>query len=214
MGMKIALIGASGFVGSAILKEAVSRHHDVVGLVRNPEKVEKSAHVTATKIDVNDTKALTSAITDADVVIASYVGPRGDADIYTKHRAGSASIVEAVKAAGKRVLVIGGAGSLYAPDGSQFVDSDQFPKEYREEARAARDVLGDIKKETALDWTFLSPAFVLKPGERTGKYRLGLDNPVFNDKGESSITAADLAIAVLDEIEKPKHSRKRFTVGY
>ena len=186
----------------------------MIGLVRNPDKVEKSAHVTARKIDVNDTKALTSAIADADVVIASYVGPRGDPDIYAQHRAGSASIIAAVKSAGKRVLVIGGAGSLHAPDGSQFVDSDHFPKEYKDEARAARDVLTDIKKETALDWTFLSPAFVLTPGERTGKHRLGTDSPVFNDKGESTITTADLAVAVLDEIEKPKHSRKRFTVGY
>src|SRR4051812_48252864 len=162
--MKIALIGASGFVGSAILKEAVARHHDVIGLVRNPDKVEAASHVTAVKVDVNDTRALTSAIADADVVIASYVGPRGDPEIYAKHRAGSASIIEAAKTAKKRLLVIGGAGSLYAPDGSQFVDSDQFPKEYKEEARAARDVLGNLKKEAALDWTFLSPAFVLKPG--------------------------------------------------
>ena len=212
--MKIALIGASGFVGSAVLEEAVSRGHTVVALVRNPDKVEKSSHVTARRVDVNDTQALAAEIGDADVVISAFVGPRGDPDQYTKHRAGSASIIEAAKAAGKRLIVVGGAGSLYAPDGSQFVDSDQFPKEYKNEARAARDVLDDIKKETELDWTFLSPAFVLKPGERTGKFRLGTNSPIFDDKGESAITAADLAIALIDEAEQPKHTRKRFTVGY
>lgn len=212
--MKIALIGASGFVGSAVLEEAVSRGHTVIALVRNPDKVGKSPPVTTTKVDVNDTRTLATAIGDADVVISAFVGPRGDPDQYTKHRAGSASIIEAAKAAGKRLIVVGGAGSLHAPDGSQFVDSDQFPKEYKNEARAARDVLDDIKKETELDWTFLSPAFVLKPGERTGKFRLGTDSPVVDDKGESAITAADLAIALIDEAEQPKHARKRFTVGY
>jgi uncharacterized protein len=212
--MKIALVGASGFVGSAILKEAVARHHDVIGLARNPDKVEKASHVTAAKVDVADTRALTDAIGGADVVVAAFVGPRGTPDIYAGHRAGSASIIAAAKAAQKRILIVGGAGSLVAPDGSQFVDSDQFPKEYKDEARSARDVLNDVKKETTLDWTFLSPPFVLTPGERTGEYRLGLDNPVFNDKGESTITTADLAVAVLDEIEKPQHGRKRFTVGY
>src|SRR5262245_38097213 len=125
--MKIALIGASGFVGSAILKEAVARHHDVIGLARNTDKVEKGAHVTVKKVDANDTKALTNAIGGADVVIAAYVGPRGTPDIYAGHRAGSASIIQAAKAAKKRILIVGGAGSLVAPDGSQFVDSDQFP---------------------------------------------------------------------------------------
>ena len=212
--MKIALIGASGFVGSAVLKEAVARHHDVIGLARNPDKIEKTPRVTARKADVNDTKALADAIDGAEVVIAAYVGPRGTSDIYAVHRAGSASIIQAAKTAGKRILIVGGAGSLVAPDGSQFVDSEQFPKEYKDESLAARDVLADVQKEATLDWTFLSPPFVLTPGERSGQYRRGLDNPVFNERGESTITTADLAVAVVDEIEKPQHSRKRFTVGY
>lgn len=211
--MKIALIGASGFVGSVLLKEAASRGHDVTALVRNPDKVEASSHITARKLDVNDTKALAAAIGGADVVISAFNGGWGDPDIYAKHKAGSDSIRDAAKAAGKRLIVIGGAGSLHAPDGSQFVDSDQFPKEYKDGARAARDVLGDLRKETALDWTFLSPPFVLTPTEGTGKYRLGAENPVFNDKGESTISVADLAVAVLDEAEAPKHSRKRYTIG-
>ena len=212
--MKIALIGASGFVGSALLKEAVGRGHDVTALARNPDKIERSPRVTARKADANDSKALAEAIGGADVVISAFCGGHGDPDIYGKHLAGSESINTAAKQAGKRLIVVGGAGSLHAPDGSQLVDSDQFPKEYKDEARAARDVLKDLRKETVLDWTFVSPAIVLKPGDRTGQFRLGGDNPVFDDKGESTISAADLAVAIIDETEKPQHSRKRFTVGY
>lgn len=212
--MKIALIGASGYVGKALLKEAASRGHQVTALVRHPDKVEKADRVTAKAVDVNDRKALTGAISGADVVVSAFNGGWGDPDIYKKHRAGSDAIREAAKAAGKRVIVIGGAGSLYAPDGTQFVDGEHFPKDYKDGALAARDALNDLKKEPTLDWTFLSPAFVLKPGERTGKYRLGAENPVFDSKGESSISVEDLSVAVLDEVEKPKHSRKRFTVGY
>ncbi len=212
--MKIALIGASGYVGKALLKEAVSRGHTVSALVRNPDKVEKAAGVSAKAVDVNDSKALSEAIGGADVVVSAFNGGWGDPDIYKKHRAGSDSIRDSAKAAGKRLIVIGGAGSLYAPDGSQFVDGEHFPGEYKDGARAARDALGDLRKETALDWTFLSPPFLLKPGERTGKYRVGGENPIFNDKGESTISVEDLSVAVLDEVEKPKHSRQRFTIGY
>lgn len=212
--MKIALIGASGYVGKALQKEAVSRGHQVTALVRHPDKVEKAAGVTARAVDVNDRKALAAAIADADVVVSAFNGGWGDPDIYNKHRAGSDSIREAAKAAGKRVVIVGGAGSLYAPDGTQFVDGEHFPKDYKDGALAARDALNDLRKETTLDWTFLSPPFVLKPGERTGKYRIGAENPIFNDKGESTISVEDLSVAVLDEVETPKHRRKRFTVGY
>lgn len=212
--MKIALIGASGYVGKALQKEAVSRGHQVTALVRHPDKVEKAAGVTARAVDVNDRKALAAAIADADVVVSAFNGGWGDPDIYNKHRAGSDSIREAAKAAGKRVVIVGGAGSLYAPDGTQFVDGEHFPKDYKDGALAARDALNDLRKETTLDWTFLSPPFVLKPGERTGKYRVGAENPIFNDKGESTISVEDLSVAVLDEVETPKHRRERFTVGY
>jgi uncharacterized protein len=212
--MKIALIGPTGFVGSALLKEALSRGHQVTAISRNTDKIEKAPGVTPAKLDVNNVKALAEAIAGADIVISAFNGGHGDPEIYAKHRAGSKAIHAAAKAAGRRLITIGGAGSLYAPDGSQFVDSPQFPKEYKEGALAARDALTDLKKETDLDWTFVSPPMVLKPGERSGKYRLDADKPVFNDKGESTISVADLAVAVLDEAEKPKHSRKRFTVGY
>ena len=212
--MKIALIGATGFVGSALLKEALSRGHKVTAISRNPDKIEKTPAVTTRSVDVNDTKALAEAIAGDDVVISAFNGGWGDPDIYNKHRGGSSAISAAAKRAGKRLIAIGGAGSLYAPDGSQFVDSPQFPKEWKDGALAARDVLNDLKSETELDWTFVSPPMVLKPGERSGKYRLAEENPVFNDQGESTISVADLAVALVDEAEKPRYRRKRFTVGY
>lgn len=212
--MKIALIGASGFVGSALLKEAAYRGHAVTALVRYPDKVEKLAGVTAVKADVTDGATLAKLLDGHDVVISAFNGGWGDPSIYDKHRKGSTAIAGAAKSAGIRLIVVGGAGSLYAPDGSQFVDSPEFPKEWKDGARAARDSLDDLKRETDLDWTFVSPPFHLAPGERTGKYRSGGDQPVFDDKGESAISVQDLAVAILDEAEKPRHGGKRFTVAY
>ncbi len=212
--MKIALIGASGFVGSALLKEAVRRGHAVTALVRNPGKVEQLAGVTAVKADVYDDPALAKTLTGQDVVISAFNGGWGDPAIYDKHRNGSAAIAAAAKAAATRLIVVGGAGSLYAPDGSQFVDSPEFPREWKDGARAARDSLNDLRQDSGLDWTFVSPPFHLAPGERTGKYRSGGDQPVFDDKGESAISVEDLAVAILDEAEKPRHLRRRFTVAY
>jgi putative NADH-flavin reductase len=212
--MKIALIGASGFVGSAILAEAASRGHEVTALVRNPDKVEKAKGVIAVKADVNNSAELAAPLAGQDVVISAFNGGWGDPDIYDKHLKGSRAIADAAKQANVRLVVIGGAGSLYAPDGSQFVDGPHFPAEYKEGARAARDALKELQAGSGMDWSFVSPPFVLKPGERTGHYRLGGDHPVFNEAGESTISVADLAVALVDEAERPQHRNKRFTVGY
>lgn len=212
--MKIALIGASGFVGAAVLKEAASRGHTVTAIVRNPDKVEKLPGTTTKTVDVFDVKKLSAALDGHDVVISAFNGGWGDPDIYRKHREGSAAIANAAKAAGKRLIVVGGAGSLYAPDGSQFVDSPDFPAEYKQAALGARDSLDDLKAETGLDWTFVSPAFELAPGDRTGQYRVGGDQPVLDGDGHSRISVADLAVALVDEAEAARHPRKRFTVAY
>jgi uncharacterized protein len=212
--MKIALIGASGFVGSAILKEAASRGHSVTAIVRDAGKVEKLDGVTAKSVDATDVAGLTSAISGNDAVISAFNGGWGDPDIYRKHLDGSNAIVTAAKAAKTRLIVVGGAGSLYAPDGSQFVDSPEFPAEWKQGALAARDALAQLRNETELDWSFLSPPFMLKPGERTGKYRTGGDQPVVDEAGQSTISTADLAVALIDEAERSEHTRKRFTVAY
>lgn len=212
--MKIAIIGATGYVGSAVLKEAASRGHEVTAIVRNTAKIPPLPGVSARALDVNDTAALQQALSGQELVISAFNPGWGDPEIYTKHRQGSAAIAHAAKQAGLRLIEVGGAGSLYAPDGSQFVDAPDFPADYVDGARGARDALADRKKDTGLDWTFLSPPFELVPGPRTGKYRSGGDHPITNDAGRSTISVDDLAVALLDEAEKPAHRGKRFTVGY
>ncbi|QPC93429.1 NAD(P)-dependent oxidoreductase [Mesorhizobium sp. INR15] len=212
--MKIALIGASGFVGAAVLKEAIARGHSITAIVRNPDKLAPQAGVSAIKADVSDAKQLGSVLAGHDVVISAFNGGWGDPDIYDKHLHGSRAIVQAAKAAGVRLIVVGGAGSLHAPDGSQFVDSPHFPDAYRDGARAARDALAEIRKEKDIEWSFVSPAAHMAPGDRTAEFRLGGDQPVLDAKGESHISVEDLAVALINEAETPQHTGKRFTLGY
>lgn len=211
---KIALIGATGFVGAAILKEAISRGHSVTALVRNTDKVAKLDNVTAVKSDVFDTDALASQLAGHDIVISAYNPGWTDANIRENHIKGSRSINAAAKKAGvKRLIAVGGAGSLEI-NGQQLVDSPDFPADWKEGALGARQALNELREEKDLDWTFVSPAIMLEPGERTGKYRLGVDQPVFDEKGESKISVDDLAVAIIDEAEQGKHIGKRFTAAY
>lgn len=211
---KIALIGATGFVGAAVLKEAVSRGHTVTALVRNTGKVEKLDNVTTVKADVFDTDALAKQLGGHDIVISAFNPGWTDANIRENHINGSRSINEAAKKAGvKRLIAVGGAGSL-AINGHQLVDSPEFPAEWKEGALGARQALNELRGENDLDWTFVSPAIILQPGERTGKYCIGADEPVFDDKGESKISVEDLAVAIVDEAEQGKHIGKRFTAAY
>ncbi len=211
---KIAIIGASGYVGTALLNEAVKRGHQVSAFVRHPEKIAANANVTAVKADVLDTDGLAALLKGHDLVISAYNPGWQEADIRNIHIKGSKSISEAVKKAGiKRLIAVGGAGSLEI-NGQQLVDSPEFPAEYKEGALGARQALNDLKAEDTLDWSFVSPAILLVPGEATGTFRLGKDSPVFDDKGESKITVGDLAVAILDEAEQGKHIRQRFTAAY
>lgn len=211
---KIAIIGASGYVGTALLNEAVKRGHQVSAFVRHPEKIAANANVTAVKADVLDTDGLAVLLKGHDLVISAYNPGWQEADIRNIHIKGSKSITEAAKKAGiKRLIAVGGAGSLEI-NGAQLVDSPEFPAEYKEGALGARQALNDLKAENELDWSFVSPAILLVPGEATGTFRLGKDSPVFDDKGESKITVGDLAAAILDEAEQGKHIRQRFTAAY
>lgn len=212
--MKIAIIGATGFIGSALVEEAASRKHSVKALARSVEKIKVLDGVTAVQSDVADTTALADSLAGHDIAISAFNGGWGDPEIYAKHIAGSRSIAEAAKKAGVRLIAVGGAGSLHAPDGSQFVDGPEFPAAYKDGALAARDALNELRAGSGLDWAFVSPPFFLKPGERSGQYRLGGDTPVINAAGESTISVADLAVAILDEAEAPRHRNQRFTVGY
>ena len=211
---KIAILGASGYVGTALLNEAVKRGHQVSALVRHPDKIAANANITAVKADVLDTDGLAALLKGHDLVISAYNPGWQEADIRNIHIKGSKSITEAVKKAGiKRLIAVGGAGSLEI-NGAQLVDSPEFPAEYKEGALGARQALNDLKAENELDWSFVSPAILLVPGEATGTFRLGTDSPVFDDKGESKITVGDLAVAILDEAEQGKYIRQRFTAAY
>jgi putative NADH-flavin reductase len=216
--MKIALIGATGFVGSAVLKEALDRGNQVTAIVRHPEKLQPKKNLTIVKSDVMDDENLSELFKGNDVVVSAYNAGWANPDLYNEFLKGSQSIQQAVKKSGvKRYIVIGGAGSLFVAPDVQLVDTPQFPAEWKPGALAARDYLNILKEENQLDWTYLSPAIEMNPGtphERKGTYRTGLDNPVFDANNKSTISVEDLAVAILDEVENPKHIRVRFTVGY
>jgi uncharacterized protein len=217
--MKLALIGASGFVGTALLNETLQRGHQVTAIVRHPEKITvQHPNLTVKKGNVLNEAEVTALVAGHDAVISAYNPGWQNPNIYEESLQGAQAIQAGVKRSGvKRLLVVGGAGSLEVAPGVQLVDTPQFPAEWKPGALAARDYLDIIKKETALDWTFLSPAIVMHPGVehiRTGKYRTGTDQPVFNDKGESTISVEDLAVALIDEVEHKRFIKQRFTVGW
>ncbi|MGE9313041.1 NAD(P)-dependent oxidoreductase [Niabella sp. CJ426] len=216
--MKVALIGASGFVGTAVLKELLDRGHQVTAISRNTEKIQPHALVTAKAVNVLKASEVTDAIEGHDVVISAYNPGWSNPNLYDEFLKGSASIQEGVKKSGvKRILIVGGAGSLFVADGLQLVDTPDFPAEWKPGALAARDYLNILKDEQQLDWTFLSPAIEMHQGTsglRKGVYRTGLDHPVFDEDNRSIISVEDTAVAIVDEIENHKHSRQRFTIAY
>jgi putative NADH-flavin reductase len=203
--MKVALIGASGNIGSQILAELRARGHSVTAIARNPEKIAQAAGVTPVRADIADQNALADALRGHDAVISSVRFRNFD----------PATLIGAVKASGvKRLIMVGGAGSLEARPGVALVDTADFPAAAKPEALAGRSALNALRAEAALDWTFLSPSAVIAPGERTGKFRLGKDAVLVGADGKSRISIPDYAIALVDELEQPRHIRQRFTVGY
>jgi putative NADH-flavin reductase len=202
---KIAIIGATGRAGSQLLEEALRRRHTVTAIARNTDKLAARPGVTVKQVDALEADALQQAVSGSDVVISA-------AHFATLP---ASAVLGPVKKAGvKRLLVVGGAGSLLLPDGSRVIDSPGFPAEYKAEASAGAAFLDVLRQEQELDWTFLSPSALFDGTERTGQFRLGQDHLLVSDDGQSSISFADFAIAMIDEVETPKHSRQRFTVGY
>lgn len=213
--MNIALIGATGFVGAPILSELLGRGHKVTVLARNPGKVAPQTGLKVVAADALDAGQVARAVAGHDAVISAYNPGWGEPKIYDLHLQASQAIVTGVKQAGvKRLLVVGGAGSLYVAPGLQLVDTPQFPAEYKQGALAAREALNQLKLETSLDWSFVSPPIGLAPGERSGKYRLGGDE-LLSGQGDkpAGISVADLAVAIVDEVETPRHIRRRFTAA-
>lgn len=216
--MKVALIGASGFVGSAILHELLQRGHQVTTITRNANKLPDADNLTALPVDVLNEANVTKAVVGHDAVISAYNAGWQNPDLYNEFLKGSQAIQRGVKKAGvKRLIVVGGAGSLFIAPGKQLVDTGEFPEDWKPGALAARDYLNILSQEKELDWTFLSPAIEMHPGtsgKRTGIYRTGLENPVTDADGKSVISVEDLAVAIADELENPEHIQQRFTVAY
>lgn len=216
--MKVALIGATGFVGTAVLNELEKRGHEVIAIARNIDKLKTGAQITLVKADVYNEDEVTAAVKGTDAVVNTFNSGWTNPNIYDDFLRGSKAIQEGVKKAGvKRFFTVGGAGSLYVAPGVQLVDTPQFPADYKAGATAARDYLNHLKNETELDWTFLSPAIEMHQGTAgiiKGTYRVGLEEPVFDENHRSIISVEDMAIAIVDELETPKHIRQRFTVAY
>lgn len=215
--MKVVLVGATGFVGKAIMKELLHKGHEVTGIVRDVKNLENQYGLTYKEIDVNNVSEFAEAINGNDAVISAFNAGWTNPNLYEDFLKGSESIQDAMKKSDvNRLIIIGGAGSLFI-EGKQLVDSPDFPEAYKAGATAARDYLNELKNETELDWVFVSPAIEVHPGTsgiRRGTYRTGSDSPVFNEEGKSSISVEDLAVAIVDEMEKPAHHRERFTVAY
>lgn len=213
--MKIALIGATGFVGSAILKEALDRGHEVTAIVRHTDKLTPHAKLQPKKRDVYNEDEVAGSVAGHEAVISAFNPGWSNPDIYNQQVKGARSIINGVKKAGvKRLLFVGGAGSLEVKPGIQSVDLPEFPSEYKQGALATREALNLLRKEPSLEWSFLSPSADLFTGQRTGQFRLGTDQLLANAQGESRISVEDYAKAMIDEVEKPTHIRRRFTVGY
>lgn len=213
----IALIGASGFIGSAILDEALNRGHKVKAIVRNPEKITlQNENLEVVKADVFNTSELADILKTVDEVISAYNPGWGNPEIAQQTKQAYDSIIAASKAAAvTRLLIVGGAGTLFVKPGVRVVDSGAIPADFEPAVRALGDVyLVDLQKENELSWTFFSPAGTIAPGERTGRFRLGLNDLVVDANGESTISSADYAIAMVDELEEPRHINQRFTIGY
>lgn len=215
--MKTALIGASGFVGSAILNELLARGYEVEALVRNPDNVKvENDRFTVKKVDVADTEALAADLKGYDTVISAYNPGWMNPDIYNLTLQNYPRILRAAKEAGvKRLLIVGGAGTLFCAPGLRVVDSGVIPAEIMGGVKSLGEFyLGTLANEKDIDWVFFSPAGSLEPGEATGTYRLGKDDLIVDSEGKSRITVGDYARAMVDEFETPAHHHERFTIGY
>ncbi|MCP1312910.1 MULTISPECIES: NAD(P)-dependent oxidoreductase [unclassified Halomonas] len=202
---QVALIGASGNAGARILKELVTRGHEVTAIARHPEKIASFEGVQALAGNVDDRAALTRLLEGADAVISAVPFSNSDPD----------TLINAVRDAGvKRYLVVGGAGSLLVGPGQRVIDQPDFPEAYKPEASKGAVFLEKLEQADDLDWTFLSPSAEFVPGERTGRFRLGTNELLVDERGESHISFEDYAIALVDELENHHHLRQRFTVGY
>ncbi|MEE8413157.1 MAG: NAD(P)-dependent oxidoreductase [Dehalococcoidales bacterium] len=212
--MLVAIIGASGNIGSVIRDEALARGHQVTAIVRNPGKIEvqnPALKVVGGDVLKDDVEQL---IRGHEAVISAYNPGFTNPNIYDETLKAYQAIINGVKKAGARLLVVGGAGSLEVSPGVQLIDTMEVPETVKKGILGLREVLYILRKETGLNWTFFSPAATIEPGERTGQFQLGKDQVLKDKNGDSKISRQDYAVAMLDEMENPKHSGERFTIAY
>lgn len=211
--MDVVLYGASGMIGSRILKELVARGHRVLAVVRDPSRVVAAPGVTIRSGDMGDAADVAKNLEGADAVISAFSpAPGNEAQLIP---ATEALLEGARQAAVPRVLIVGGAASLFVAPGKTLLESGHLPKEWVGIATAHANLLERLRTSAGdLEWTSLSPAAFIQPGERTGKFRRGKDELISDAQGQSRISAEDYAVALVDELENPKHIRERFTVGY
>jgi len=214
--MKIVLFGATGHVGQRIVSEALRRGHEVVGVVRDTAKSTAPEGIRLVRGDATDAASVASAVAGADAVVSA-VSPRpGSTGSAPSLVDAARGLIAGLRQAGvKRLLVVGGAATLEVSPGVMLLDSPGFPDAYRAEATQGRDSLAVYRSEAdGLDWTFLSPAAEIGPGERTGRYRTTIDQFLTDEHGRSTISFEDYAVALLDELENPQHVARRFGVAY
>lgn len=213
----VVLIGASGFVGNAILNELLSRGHKVTAVVRNPEKINVSnSNLKIVKTDVSDTNVMVEICKGKEAIISAYNPGWANPDIYEETLRNYPLILETAKRSGaKRLLCVGGAGTLFCAPGLRVVDSGAIPDAIMGGVKSLGEFyLNTLMNEKAIDWIFFSPAGTLETGKRTGKFRLGKDDLIVDENGISHISVEDYAVAMVDELENPKHHYERFTIGY
>lgn len=218
--MKIALIGATGFVGKAILNELLERNYEVNAIARDTSKIStENGKLQKTQVDVFDEGKLSETIKGSDAIISAYNPGWSNPDIHEEYLKGALAIEKAAEQSGvKKLIVIGGAGTLKL-DGNYIVDGPDFPKEIYPGACAVRNYfVENLSKNETLNWEFFSPALEMNmyssDKEKTGKYRLGTESPVFDSEGRSRHSVQDLAVAVVDELENKKFNRQIFTAAY
>lgn len=213
--MKVAMIGATGYVGSRMMIEALQRGHEVTAIARNLEQLPPVPQLHAVRGDVYDQNEIAALVAGHDAVIDAFHPGWGTPDSGERLLSGEQAIIAAVKQAGiARLLMVGSAGTLEIAPRLDLLDTGEFTEEMKATARASRAVLQQMRSEEELQWTMLTPPAVLQPGQRTGSFRLDDDQLITDEQGLSNISLEDYAVAMIDELENPQHVGQRFTIGY
>jgi|TARA_R110000796_G_scaffold2159_8_gene8675 putative NADH-flavin reductase len=212
--MKLAVLGATGWIGGTIMQQAISRGHEVVAVVRDASKVTQDVAVRTLDLTTMTSDAIASAFADVDVVIAS-IGGRAAQTHNVVAQTAKQLLQHLPKAGAPRLLWVGGAGSLEVAPGVTLVSTPEFPEDYKAEAIAQGEALAVFRDtDSAIEWTYVSPAAIIFPGESEGPYRLGGDSFFTDAQGQSRVSVADYAKAMLDEAENAKHVNQRISVAY